>query len=481
MAKVLLAKARFTTTDQQSFTPPMGLLYLASALRSAGHEPILYDAKTDWDSLSNWVEIISRTRPDVIGLSAITFEAKVLESMLILARKTAPGTPIVVGGAHATGYPESCARHPAVNYVVVGEGEDTIVELVDALTRGGAPAEVPGVVSLDQSGKVVFAPPRKAPTDLDSMPLPAWDLLDLDFYARNKSMDTMGLRPYMTLVTSRGCPYRCTYCHRVHGKIFRPRSPDNILKEIEILQNRYGIYDYQIIDDNFNLNSPRMEEILDGIIAMNRVHSKKVVLNFPNGVRTDLLTPVQIQKLAFAGTQYMAIAVETASERLQRAIMKNLDLERVRENIHLAVSAGIFANGFFMLGFPSETLDEARMTVDFAVKSRLYQALFFVVIPYQGTAMYDMCTDILAERGITLDPNDLDYFKGKVNVSEMTDDELYGLQRRAYKRFYINPARVMRILLHHPRPLSLMRYFAAAAVKMLPRVRGNRWGQTLSD
>lgn len=469
MARVLLAKARFTTPDQNSIVPPLGLMYIAGVLRQAGHEVSIFEAGYEWADTGRFRAAIEHFSPDVIGLSAITMESRVVMEMAAEARRIAPGVPVILGGPHASSYPARCLENPAIDHLVLGEGELTMLELVDALTRGGSTADIPGTATRGHDGAVSFGPPRATITDLDGLPFPAWDLIDVDFYARHRSMSTMGYRRYMPLFTSRGCPYRCVYCHEVQGKKFRARSPQNVLTEMELLERRYGIREFEIIDDIFNFDRDRMREILEGIIAM----PDHPTIHFPNALRTDRLDAGQIRLLRRAGTQFLCVAVETAEPRLQRLIQKNLRLDVVRENIDIAVREGMFVNGFFMLGFPTETADEARSTVEFAVKSPLHQALFFIVTPFEGTKLYDMYRDLLIERGGPENLEDLDYFVGRANLSAMTDRELFGIQRQAYRRFYADPARMLRILTRHPRPSHLFSAGMLALMKALPRPRGN--------
>ncbi|HET7824902.1 MAG TPA: radical SAM protein [Anaeromyxobacter sp.] len=464
MARILLGKARVTALEQQALVPPMGLLYLASALRDHGHEVRVYEAGAAWRDAGRFAAAVEAFRPDVVGISALTIEAGVMLRMAAAARRARPGVPVIVGGPHPTSYPEHCLADANVDHAVVGEGEATVVELVDRLVRGGDPAAVPGVVSRGRLGVPVRAAPREPAPDLDGLPAPAWDLVDVGFYARHLSMAPVGRRPYLALVTSRGCPYRCIYCHAVHGKRYRARSPRAVLAEIDALVSRFGIREFEVLDDAFNLDYGRAAEILDGLAA----RRPGVRLLFPNGVRTDLLDDAQIARLRRAGTCFLSVAVETAVPRLQDLIRKHLRLDVVRRNIDVAVGQGMYVNGFFMLGFPTETLEEARSTVAFAVASRLHQALFFNVVPFAGTelaAVAGAADPVLAGGGVEA----LDYYRAQVNVSAMTDAELFGLQRSAYLRFYADPRRIVRIAASHPRRLSLAHNLAMTMVKLLPR------------
>ncbi len=468
MARVLLAKARFLNEPGMGAVAPLGALYIASVLREAGHQVRLFDAGELWNPRL-FREALRDFRPHVVGLSAITIEARVMEQMARVSRDELPETPIIVGGPHATAYPQRCARNPDIDYVVLGEGELTALELVRALTQGGLdPQGVAGIAYCGAEGQVVFTEPRAAITDVDSIPFPAWDLMNFDLQARTRAMSSVGARRHMLLFTSRGCPFKCIYCHEVQGKKFRARSPENVLKEMRALKTQWGINDFEVVDDIFNFDRARMLDILDRIV----VSKLEPALHFPNALRTDMLDEGQIKALRRAGTFFLCAAVETASPRLQKLIKKHLKIERVEENIRIAVREGMYVRGFFMLGFPTETLDEARSTVDLALRSALHEALFFIVTPFAGTALYELYQETMRDRGLLgsleLDPEDSGYHHGHFNLSAMSDAELFGLQRNAFRRFFLDPRRALHIAKRHPAKLELLRYGMITLLKMLP-------------
>ena len=185
-------------------------------------------------------------------------------------------------------------------------------------------------------------------------------------------MASVGCRPYMSIVTSRGCPYQCAYCHQTMGKVFRKRSAESVLAEMEELRFKHGFKEFEIVDDCFNLDRERMYAILTGI--RDRIGDAK--LHFPNGLRTDMLEPEDMALFKQAGTVSAAFAIETSSPRLQKMIHKNLNIEKASAAINASVKAGIYSTGYFMIGFPTETYEEASATVEFAVRSSLHRALF---------------------------------------------------------------------------------------------------------
>jgi len=270
-----------------------------------------------------------------------------------------------------------------VDYCAIGEGEVTLSELLEELAHGDSRPQTPGIASRVH-GQEVFTGPRTCIEDLDSIPFPAWHLIRLEDYFLKATSHQMYVRPeFMTLVSSRGCPYQCIYCHNVLGKRFRARSPENVLDELDILYNRFGIRDLQIQDDVFNLIPKRAKAICDLMVR----RGIRMNISFPNGVRGDLMDEELLRKLKDAGTFKISYAAESGSERIQKLIRKNVKLSKLKEVIEQTDKAGIFAHGFFMLGFPTETIEDMRQTVEFALSSKLHSATFFVVNTFGGSEL----------------------------------------------------------------------------------------------
>jgi radical SAM superfamily enzyme YgiQ (UPF0313 family) len=244
-------------------------------------------------------------------------------------------------------------------------------------------------------------------------------------------MASLGFRRYMALFTSRSCPFHCIYCHNIFGKGFRARSPQNVLEEVKFLMNTYGIREFEILDDIFNFNTKRASEIFKMLPGLGASFS------FPNGLRTDLLDEDQLRVLKDGGVNYISIAVETASPRLQKLIKKNLKLDKVWNAIEICNRLRIFTRGFFMLGFPTETRDEIKQTISYACSSALHTAMFFIATPFQGTEMEAMQGGKNSK--IQASFRDYDYFAAPFNLSDIDSKDLFRLQRNASIRFTLSP------------------------------------------
>jgi len=243
---------------------------------------------------------------------------------------------------------------------------------------------------------------------------------------------------YATMISSRGCPYRCAYCHQIHGKKNRVRSPGNVVAEIRELKERYGIDEIVFVEDMFNLDRERTQEIARRIIG----ERLDIRMHFPIGLRGDIMDEDTILLLRQAGMYRCMYAIETATPRLQKLIRKNLNLDRVLKVIEQTAAAGVLTHGAFMLGFPTETETEARKTVETALGSALHTAAFYRVVPFRGTYLAE-----LAEKDgkdIPEDSSKFEFHKTKLNVSRMSDETLDRLKKQAYRRFFLSPRRFWR-------------------------------------
>mgnify|MGYP001099282374 CR=1 FL=1 len=365
-------------------------------------------------------------------------------------RSVGPDVPVVAGGPYASSDPFTLLSDRNIDVAVIGEGEETLLDLARCIQEEGPAwkshlATIPGTVSRSEDGLVHHSPPRPPITDLDSLPKPAWDTIDVRWFWTHRSLSTAGVRPYMPIFTSRGCPYACTYCHNIFGRSFRARSPESVLEELVELQRTFGVNDFEFLDDIINLDKRRFIAILAGLLERN-MHPK---LHFPNGVRTDRLNEEEIRLVHQVGAGEVSVAVETASTRLQKQINKNLDLDKVWRNIELMAKLRVFTRGFFMLGYPTETEEEMQATIEYAAKSRLHLAEFFVINPFPGTAIFDEFK-ALGKLPENVNSIDYEYVGAPFNGSEIPDARFRNLFRQAYTSFYFRPGRIARILRDRP-------------------------------
>ncbi|NOZ84722.1 MAG: B12-binding domain-containing radical SAM protein [Deltaproteobacteria bacterium] len=449
MLKLLLVRPllRLEKAGKDALPPPLGILSLAAYIRSKAPglaETRIIDENIKAMNGNAWSSLLEDFRPDVVGISAMSLELGRVKFLVRLLKTWNAGLPIVLGGPLASSRTKDILGETGADAAVTGEGEKAFLELLEVLSNERLPvnAAIPGVVT-------VTDPPDKEPgvpellQDLDELPFPAFDLVDLDPYWRNPRLTPVSKsRRYLPLFTSRGCPYRCSYCHNIFGKRFRAMSPDRVVEEIQYLHQRYGVDEFEIFDDIFNLDRDRVMSICSGI----RKKGLKTRFSFPNGLRGDKLDREIITELSSVGTYHIAFAIETATPRLQKMINKNIDLDRIRMNISTAHKLGIFTWGFFMLGFPTETRREVLDTIRFARSLDLHGAFFFMVIPFEGTRLFE---ESMVKAGQP--EHNYNYFYAERSASEkISAHELERLQTMAYMSFYLKPQRLLRLALDFP-------------------------------
>ncbi|GAB4298419.1 MAG: radical SAM protein [Myxococcota bacterium] len=446
MANILFIKTTKSESNVlMAASPPLGILYLIAYLREhrSGDNFKLLDLRV---ARGNRTKLVKRTinefKPDIIAFSSLTVEAENLYEKATICKESAPNTPIVVGGPHPSAFGEKTLAHSAIDFIIAGEGEIPFLKLVNALESGESEPEITGIGFRKNGGAPTLNAPNRELVDLATLPMPAWDMIDFEAY-KDYRMVPVGRGRYASLFTSRGCPYRCTYCHQIFTKRYRAAPPEKVVQEIEHIVNAYGIDEFEIYDDTFNLDYKRTEAICDEII--NR--GLKIRICFPNGVRGDILDENLIKKLRKAGTIHMAIAVESASERIQREIKKNNKLDKLKENISLAAQEGIFTWGFFMMGFPGETREELWKTAKFALTSDLQGAYFFTVIPQEGTELAEQAKVSVAKYK---NLKAADYLITNNALAAVGNWELWAWQMATTFAFHYHPKRIYMMMRNYP-------------------------------
>lgn len=440
--RILLIKAAYTKNYGQA-APPLGLLYISAALKRAGYREIKF-IHLDLAGLSR-EELGKEIRdfgPALVGISAITAEAVSMHSTAALVKECLPGAFVAVGGPHPTGYTLDCLEDPNIDAAVLNEGEATAVELAKAV-EAAAPLDSVKGIAWRRNGAQILNQPRPLEKDLDSLPMPDWDLADIpaykDFIPHSPILYT---QPYMSVLTSRGCPYHCVYCHNIFGKSFRAHSPNRVLAEIRLLREKYGVRNFEFADDIFNLDRNRAAETLRRLAA----EFRDIRLFFCNGLRADLLDPELARLFAAAGTKYASIAVETASVRLQNLTKKNLDLDKLRAGAASLTDNRVFVNGFFMMGFPGETKAELAQTVRFLWSLPIHTCMISFCLAYAGTELGD---SVPGDKRPSPENDTGSYSSARefVNCSSLPSRVLVLAKWAANAGFYfLFPSRIYRIL-----------------------------------
>lgn len=349
--------------SQGSSVPPLGLLSIGAVLEKDGVPVEVVPA----DILEMaWADIerkIRTDKPDIVGVT-ITTENRFQSFRLIrLAKKAHPAVLTILGGPHASMAAEDCLEHiPELDLVVRGEGEETMLEICRLWKADGDLRVFDGVrgLVLRKEGKVAANPPRPPITDLDALPLPAYHLVPFEKYHFHLDVPGRGLLPAASIMTSRGCPFACSFCATpiTWGRHVRMRSPENVVREIELLQERYGIKAVFFYDDTFNASPKRADAICDLMIARN------LNISFMCDVRLDIMSRELIEKMKQAGLYYLSYGLEAGSDRVRKDIVgKQIDLADFHRLTDWCIELGIIANVFMIFSHPTETWEEAQATI----------------------------------------------------------------------------------------------------------------------
>jgi anaerobic magnesium-protoporphyrin IX monomethyl ester cyclase len=423
--------------EARGFNPPLGLLYLAGYLKEkTSHQVEICDAQVEELSYPALNERIRESGPDLVGLTAMTFTLLDVVKTARLVKDLDPSLPVVVGGVHAFLYPEETVNLPEIDYVLGGEGEESFALLLDRLENRGDLDTVPGL-TYRKDGRVHSSPSPPLCADLDSLPFPARRLTPYGKYS-----SVMARRqPITTMFTSRGCPFRCSFCARPHlGKQFRYRSAENVVEEMEECVG-LGIREFLIYDDTFTVNRDRAIAVAEEIIR------RELKIGWDIRARVDCVDREMLKILKAAGCERIHYGVEAGTEKILKVLNKGITLEKARETIALTRKIGIETLAYFMIGSPTETREDILETIRFALELKPDFVHATILCPFPGTAIYEQG---LREGVFPRDhwrefaANPAPGFSPPYWNEILSDRELQELLQLAYKKFYTRPSYILK-------------------------------------
>lgn len=434
---------------------PFGVALLSAVLRGLGHDVRVYDADFterpvyfDYSRLPEkypeylrsftdgrhpvWSEVrsvIADFRPELVGVSAFTTFAASAFHVAKLSKALFPECPVVLGGPHATVRAGEVLRIcPSVDYVVRGEGEETLAELVDALgTARPSPGSIRGL-SYRSAGSIAHNLPRERCADLDRIPFPDRGLL---MNEKKYSSEDMGL-----IMSSRGCPYSCAYC-ATDARRVSYRSPDNVLAEIRAVKEKYGTTQFTFKDDSFTVSRKRVAELCTKLI------DQKLRIRWECNTRVNLIDGDLLLLMKRAGCNFIKVGIESGSERVLKRMNKGITLDQARRAAGLLRRSGIHWTAYFMMGVPGETEEDVNRTVDLLYEIRPDTALIGVYEPFPGTAMFDdgirrnlVRADMSLEDFYTMLPNHYYRKDPAVQTDGMPPEAFRRLEQEVKKAFH---------------------------------------------
>lgn len=427
-------------------TPPTGLVLLATIMKNKGYDVELIDMCVE-------NKIIPKC--DYLCITSSTLAIYHAKDVAEIAKHFYPNVKIILGGAHITAVPiETIERlGKFFDYAVLGEGDETLPELIDCLEKNGNVSEVKGICFTKGDSMLTFTTPRPMYQNLDNLPIPDWNLLpDL---AKNYSppAHTVKKFPAALLVCSRGCFGQCTFCDKkVFGSRIRSYSSDYIFNMIMDLKNNYGIKEIQFRDDNLLIFKNTVKELC------NRLINEKINLTFSCTARVDIVDEKYLKLLKKAGCYQIWYGIESGSDRILKVIKKNTTVEQIRKAITLTKKCGISPCGFFIIGHPTETEDDIKATIKLILELPLDEFHWGHMTPFPGCELYKTA---LQYGSFNNDWKKMNGWNVLFITKELTHDKLVYYCNLAFRKFYFRPRIIFNYMLKLRSWHNIKVYFTA--------------------
>jgi len=412
---------------------PLGIAYLGAVAEKAGHQVTVIDCQAEKLTYEAFRNRITKTPSDIIGVTSTTLLYKSAMHLITIAKQVQPQALTVLGGSHGTFWDENALNeYPSLDVVVRKEGEQTFMELLSRLQNKTSFDGVLGI-TFRSEGKIVRNPDRPFLENLDSLPFPAHHLLPLD------SLKRMG-KILFPLITSRGCVYWCDFCStvRMFGRGYRMRTPKNVVDEMQLVHDKYGVDQVTFYDDAFTVNRERVMKICE------ELHARKLDMTWDCGTRVDMVDRELLKTMHSAGCFAVWLGVESGSETILGAMNKRIKLSQTRLAYKTANDVGLMTIANTVLGFPGETEQTAWETIRFIKELNPDDVGFYVATPYPGTPMYDQ-----VKKNGWLRITDFDKYDTAGPTFEtpwMSMDKLAEIRYKAYQQFYLRPRYVLKMM-----------------------------------
>ncbi|MEM4828744.1 MAG: radical SAM protein [Nitrososphaerota archaeon] len=440
--------------------PPLGLAYLAVVAEEQGWKVRIIDGLTEGLSMQDIAGIVRSLQPEVAGITATTPAIYDAYEIARIVKEHSPNSLVLLGGPHATFMAHEVLEEcPYIDVVVRGEAEETLKEILERIERGGDLSGVAGI-TYRAGDRIRENPPRGFIDDLDSLPIPAYNLLPMEKYVVDRVR-------YAAIVTSRGCPYGCIFCSSSlqFGKRWRAHSPERVLEELMILRYDYGAREIEFLDDTFTLKMSRAEEVSRMIV------SEGLDISWSASSRVNTFSRSLGEAMRRAGAHTIYFGIESGSDKTLRLIGKGIIRRQAVDAVKAARNSGLNALGSFIIGFPHEREEDIRATIKFADKVGVDLAQFTIATPYPGTRLWE----IAVKENLLLTRNWRKFTTLDVVMRSLylTPERIKKLLLWAYITFYLNPRRVLRDLIVNR--CFILRRAIPGAIRYLRRALQKAW------
>jgi len=461
---------RLPNPSLRHITPPLGLGFLLEALKEVESvTPVLIDRHLEAESDGEFIRRVQELEPLAVGVQVFCVDYALFSELLPRLKQALPDTFLIAGGPHPTVLPQlTLEQNPDVDVVVCGEGEVALPRLVRALLEDRLESELERIPNLAYRHDGEFRQTAQEFIDVQRFDRPAWDLLQPRRYPAVQHGTFHKSTKVVPILTSRGCPYPCTFCagHLTTGKKIRRRRPQDVVDEIEFLKREYGFEEFIIEDENFTFYKEHVLAIA-GEIKRRGIDS---YFSLPGGIRLDRIDEEIVRHLSEMGTYLTALGIESISPSTLRRMRKRWSREQVDERVRLLKRHGIMVQASFILGFRDDTLADIEETIDFALQLDVDQAYFGNYLPLPGTEDFE----VLVDRG-DLVLEDIDWkeyvtYGGHYpyHPRDVSAEELHRAIKRATLRFYLRP-RILLGFLSRLRSPTLVRSFLSRASRLFLR------------
>lgn len=415
-------------------------------------------------------------QPDIVALTAKTLGWPAVIEIAQMVRVAAPQALIVCGGPHMSIYPAESLTWDCFDVAVLGDGEETFLELCERYESGSSLDDCPGTMVRTRSGEILQTPARPVAKDLDRYPMPAWDLLPVDRY----HCLTL-LKPFATMVTTRGCPWHCGYCSQVYSEKLRFRSPELVAEEMEYLEKRFGVREIVMFDETFTIGKKRMRTLSEEILKRN------LKVRFNIRARVDTVDREVLTLLKRAGLRSIHMGVEAGTDRVLKIMNKQITREQTERAFRIAREVGIETRGYFMVGYYDATPADVEDMIKFSASLGLDWASYSVATALPATDLYR----VAQERGYV----DGDFWRRytidgggqipQLETETFTAERLRQYRTKAYLNFYLRPDLIRRKISKSEGREELMEMLGGATVlseivkstvmKRIPSVGLGKW------
>ena len=370
-----MARYNMRETNVAGAFPPLGLAHLAAFIRGAGHDVSILDAHVENIPVSELLKFLPTDSP-VFGFTSTSKLWPVVAESIRAVKKAFPGKLVVVGGPQITAYPGESMQSAPADIGVIGEGEEALAEIISRYNSNEDYSYVPQTVVM-KNNKEVINPPFPRSLDLDQLPAPALDLLPLEKYRCVTAQ-----KPFITMVTTRGCPYRCAFCSQSYFREkVRMESAETVVSRIEDYYLRYRVKEIVIFDDVFTLNRSRVMKICD------LIEGAGIKLKLDIRARVDNVDGELLKRLSAAGCHRIHFGIESGTQRILDLMQKDITIAQITEAVKAAKAAGMEVRGYFILGYPGETIEEIEATLAFSRRLPLDWASFTLATPNPRTKL----------------------------------------------------------------------------------------------